>query len=134
MVEEFDALLPVAHRFATLAQGVVADHAQETVAHFLVSEEAEAEAILLLLEGPTDWSRLKSLAGKAKVVVAANSTKELADAKYRVSGNLLMAMQTTREQADRRNGQRHQKVLTILDFHWGPPLLNLKLNLRFWKK
>ena len=35
-----------------------------------MTESAEAEAILLLLEGPAEWSRLKSLAGKAKVVVA----------------------------------------------------------------
>ena len=36
-----------------------------------MTESAESEAILLLLEGPAEWSRLKSLAGKAKVVVAA---------------------------------------------------------------
>jgi len=46
-----------------------------------MTESAEAEAILLLLEGPTDWSRLRSLVGKAKVVVAGNATEDLAGAK-----------------------------------------------------
>ena len=36
--------------------------------------------------------------------------KELADAKFRVSGNLLMAMQTISEQASRRLDQLHQKM------------------------
>ena len=31
-----------------------------------MTESAEAEAILLLLEGPTEWARLKSLAGKGE--------------------------------------------------------------------
>ena len=43
-----------------------------------MTESAEAQAILLLLEGPTDWSRLKSAAGKSKVVVAANASNDLA--------------------------------------------------------
>jgi DNA integrity scanning protein DisA with diadenylate cyclase activity len=46
-----------------------------------LTETAEAEAILLLLEGPTDWARLKSVTGKGKVVVAANTSEELAGAK-----------------------------------------------------
>ena len=46
-----------------------------------MTESAEAQAILLLLEGPTDWSRLKSAAGKSKVVVAANASNDLAGAK-----------------------------------------------------
>jgi len=44
-------------------------------------DSAEAEAILLLLEGPTEWARLKSLAGKAKLLVAANTSEQLAGAK-----------------------------------------------------
>jgi DNA integrity scanning protein DisA with diadenylate cyclase activity len=46
-----------------------------------MTESAEAEAILLLLEGPAEWTRLKNLAGKAKVVVAGNVPEELAEAK-----------------------------------------------------
>ncbi|MEN6449645.1 MAG: hypothetical protein ABFC96_04055, partial [Thermoguttaceae bacterium] len=46
-----------------------------------MTESAEAEAILLLLEGPIEWSRVRNLAGKAKVVVAGDVLEELADAK-----------------------------------------------------
>lgn len=46
-----------------------------------MTETAEAEAILLLLEGPTEWSRLKGPAGKGKIVVAANTAEDLAGAK-----------------------------------------------------
>ncbi len=37
-----------------------------------MTESNDSEAILVLLEGPTDWARLKNLVGKAKLVVAAN--------------------------------------------------------------
>ena len=47
-----------------------------------MAESEDVEAILLLLEGPAEWwPRLKRLRGKAKVVVAADSIKELAGAK-----------------------------------------------------
>jgi DNA integrity scanning protein DisA with diadenylate cyclase activity len=46
-----------------------------------MTESAEAEAILLLLEGPTEWSRLKGLLGKGKIVIAANTSEDLAGAK-----------------------------------------------------
>lgn len=46
-----------------------------------MTESAESEAILVLLEGPTDWVRLKNLAGQAKLVVAANGALSLAGAK-----------------------------------------------------
>ena len=46
-----------------------------------MTESAETEAILVLLEGPAEWARLKTLAGKAKVVVAANVVGDLAGAK-----------------------------------------------------
>jgi len=46
-----------------------------------MTESAEAEAILMLLDGPTEWSRLKGLAGKGKIVVAANTSEDLAGAK-----------------------------------------------------
>ena len=38
-----------------------------------MAESADAEAILLLLEGSIDFSRLKGLLGKAKLVVAGDS-------------------------------------------------------------
>jgi DNA integrity scanning protein DisA with diadenylate cyclase activity len=44
-------------------------------------ESSQSEAMLLLLEGPTDWSRMKNLAGKNKMVVAANTSEDLAGAK-----------------------------------------------------
>ncbi|MEN6457385.1 MAG: DNA integrity scanning protein DisA nucleotide-binding domain protein [Thermoguttaceae bacterium] len=46
-----------------------------------MTESHEAEAILLLLEGPAEWSRVKTLAGKSKVVVAGNVPAELVAAK-----------------------------------------------------
>ena len=46
-----------------------------------MTESAESEAILLLLESPVDWLRLKGLTGEAKVVVASNTADELAGAK-----------------------------------------------------
>jgi diadenylate cyclase len=42
---------------------------------------AGAEAIILLLDGPADWSRLKTMAGKAKVIVAADTAEQLTGAK-----------------------------------------------------
>jgi diadenylate cyclase len=46
-----------------------------------LSASANAEAILLLLEGPADWPRLKSISGPAKVVVAADTSEQLQGAK-----------------------------------------------------
>jgi len=46
-----------------------------------LSESAEADAVLLLLEGPGDWARLRNLAGEEKVIVAADSAPELEGAK-----------------------------------------------------
>jgi len=42
---------------------------------------AGVDAIILLLDGPADWSRLKSMAGKAKVIVAADTAEQLEGAK-----------------------------------------------------
>lgn len=42
---------------------------------------AEADAVLLLLEGEADWQRLKKLSGEVKVVVAADAPEKLAGAK-----------------------------------------------------
>jgi DNA integrity scanning protein DisA with diadenylate cyclase activity len=42
-----------------------------------LSESSEADAVLLLLEGPADWARLKNLAGDEKVIVAADTSKDL---------------------------------------------------------
>ncbi len=37
-----------------------------------LSQAVDADALLLLLEGPTDWKRLKNSAGEEKIVVAAD--------------------------------------------------------------
>jgi diadenylate cyclase len=42
-----------------------------------VTDSAGAEAILLLLDGPADWQRLKKMAGDARVLVAAGTAEEL---------------------------------------------------------
>jgi DNA integrity scanning protein DisA with diadenylate cyclase activity len=42
---------------------------------------AGVDAIILLLDGPADWSRVKSMAGKAKVIVAADTAEQLEGAK-----------------------------------------------------
>jgi diadenylate cyclase len=42
-----------------------------------LTESAGAEAILLLLEGPADWQRLKKMAGDEKVLVAIDSATEV---------------------------------------------------------
>jgi len=46
-----------------------------------LSESTEADAMLLLVDGPADWVRLKSLAVDEKVIVAANTEQELEGAK-----------------------------------------------------
>lgn len=46
-----------------------------------VSESVEADAVLLLLEGPADWIRLKNLAGDEKILVAADTAEQLEGAK-----------------------------------------------------
>jgi len=46
-----------------------------------LTASAQAEGILLLLEGPADWSRLRSLSGDDKVVVAADTTEQLEGAR-----------------------------------------------------
>ena len=46
-----------------------------------LSESSEADAVLLLLDGPADWARLKNLAGEEKVLVAADTPQELEGAK-----------------------------------------------------
>jgi diadenylate cyclase len=40
-----------------------------------------ADAIILLLDGPAEWSRIKSMIGKAKVIVAADTNEQLEGAK-----------------------------------------------------
>ncbi len=42
---------------------------------------AGVDAIILLLDGPADWSRIKTMAGKAKVIVAADTADQLEGAK-----------------------------------------------------
>ncbi len=42
---------------------------------------AGVDAIILLLDGPAEWSRLKGMAGNAKVIVAADTAEQLEGAK-----------------------------------------------------
>jgi diadenylate cyclase len=46
-----------------------------------MTAKAGVDAIILLLDGPADWSRIKSMAGKAKVIVAADTAEQLEGAK-----------------------------------------------------
>jgi len=46
-----------------------------------LAESVEADAVVLLLDGPADWGRLKNLAGEAKVIVAADTAEALEGAK-----------------------------------------------------
>jgi hypothetical protein len=46
-----------------------------------MTSSAGAEAIMLLLDGPADWSRLRTMAGKAKLIVAADTSDQLEGAK-----------------------------------------------------
>ncbi|MGW8257617.1 MAG: DNA integrity scanning protein DisA nucleotide-binding domain protein [Thermoguttaceae bacterium] len=45
-----------------------------------MTDTAGVDAIVLLLDGPADWARLKSMAGKAKLIVAADADEHLAGA------------------------------------------------------
>jgi DNA integrity scanning protein DisA with diadenylate cyclase activity len=42
-----------------------------------LSRAVDADALLLLLEGPTDWERLKMLAGEEKILVAADFAAQI---------------------------------------------------------
>ena len=42
-----------------------------------MAKAQEVDALLLLLDGPTDWQRLKKLTGRQKVLVAANTSEQL---------------------------------------------------------
>ncbi|MBN2577912.1 MAG: diadenylate cyclase [Pirellulales bacterium] len=46
-----------------------------------MTESAGAEGVIVLLDGPADWTRLKTMAGPAKVIVAADTADILAGAK-----------------------------------------------------
>ena len=46
-----------------------------------LTEPGGANAVLLLLEGTADWQRLRNLAGTSKLLVAADTTDQLAGAK-----------------------------------------------------
>lgn len=42
-----------------------------------LSANADADALLIMLDGPTDWAQLKQLAGEEKIVVVASKDEEL---------------------------------------------------------
>jgi DNA integrity scanning protein DisA with diadenylate cyclase activity len=57
-----------------------------------VAKAEEADALLLLVDGPTDWQRVRKIAGKQKVIVAANEADQVvgaADAELHI---VLLAM------------------------------------------
>lgn len=45
-----------------------------------LSQAAESDAILVMLDGPTDWEQLKALAGAERILVAASSAEAIAGA------------------------------------------------------
>ncbi|MGQ9576792.1 MAG: DNA integrity scanning protein DisA nucleotide-binding domain protein [Thermoguttaceae bacterium] len=46
-----------------------------------LAESVEADAVLLLLDGPADWARLKALAGPRKLIVAGDTAEGLQGAR-----------------------------------------------------
>ena len=58
-----------------------------------LSAAAEADALLVMLDGPTDWQKLKSRAGNEKIVVAADLEEELRGAKEEGLEPLVLDMQ-----------------------------------------
>ena len=58
-----------------------------------LSAAAEADALLVMLDGPTDWQKLKSRAGNEKIVVAADLEEELKGAKEEGLEPLVLDMQ-----------------------------------------
>jgi len=46
-----------------------------------LTDTANVDAILLLLDGTADWNRLKNICGSRKIIVAANTAEELAGAR-----------------------------------------------------
>lgn len=57
-----------------------------------LSREVDADALLLLLEGPTDWERLKALAGEEKIVVAADFPAQIEGASAAGLATVLLKM------------------------------------------
>jgi diadenylate cyclase len=55
-------------------------------------EEAEAEAILVLLEGPIDWDELRPHASRARIVVASDKVENLVGAGDVGFGTILLEM------------------------------------------
>ena len=42
-----------------------------------LSKAVDADALLILLEGPTDWEQLKKLAGREKILIAADVREQV---------------------------------------------------------
>ena len=54
--------------------------------------ESEADALLVLLDGATDWDALRARAGTAKLIAVADSSEALAGAKEAGLDTVLLAM------------------------------------------
>ncbi|MCA9153591.1 MAG: DNA integrity scanning protein DisA nucleotide-binding domain protein [Planctomycetales bacterium] len=57
-----------------------------------LSDAADADALLVLLDGPTDWDRLKKGAGDEKIIVAADVEEELAGAHEEGLATIILKM------------------------------------------
>jgi len=57
-----------------------------------LSEAAESDALLVMLDGPTDWEQLKSRAGAEKILIAASAAEVLEGAKEAGLKTVLLEM------------------------------------------
>ncbi len=58
-----------------------------------LSQAADADALLVMLDGPTDWQQLKSRAGSEKILVAADLEEELTGADEAELETVVLAME-----------------------------------------
>ena len=61
-----------------------------------LSRSVDADALLILLEGPTDWQRLKTLAGEEKILIAADFEPQVAGAAEALWHRLRLSLLTRR--------------------------------------
>ena len=55
-------------------------------------DAADADALLVMLEGPTEWDRLKASSGREKILVAADSADDLVGAKEAGLDTVILGM------------------------------------------
>ncbi len=61
-----------------------------------LSRMVDADALLILLEGPTDWQRLKTLAGEEKILIAADFETQVVGAAEAGLATVLLKMPVRR--------------------------------------